>query len=166
MMGVGFFNMIFCFAFLLVEKVLEVTGRKRYDVGRVLLYHCLRIVFQNVGQLVRYHDLLCTVNPLLSHICHLFYYFTRYFLFRKVILFISKSKYNCFSMIYFWVSFQTQSSIIKILGIKIKNLHNSQAFTSFRQEISKFIFAAWWRLRDVDYFGHFHPVSMITFLTW
>ncbi len=70
MVRVRLFNVVLCLAPLLVEKVFEITCREGNDAGRVLLDDSLRVVFQYVWEFIWDHDLLCTVNPLLSNVSH------------------------------------------------------------------------------------------------
>ena len=75
MVWVWFFDVILCFVVLLVEEVAEILGWEGDDVGWVLLDDCLRVVFEDVGQLFGHYDLFCWVDSLFSDVCHCETYF-------------------------------------------------------------------------------------------
>ena len=70
MMRIRLFDMIFGLAPLLIQQILEIVCRKRNDVGGVVLDNGLCVVFEDVGQLVGHHDLLCAVDSLLADVGH------------------------------------------------------------------------------------------------
>jgi hypothetical protein len=70
MVGVWLFDVVLGLVVLLVEQVAKVFSGEGDNVGGVLLYHCLRVVLEDVGQLLRHHDLLCAVDALLPNVRH------------------------------------------------------------------------------------------------
>lgn len=72
-MRVWFLNVIVGLVALLGQQVLEVLGRKRdylLTIARVLLNHCLAVVLEDVGELVRYYDLFGAVYALFADVGH------------------------------------------------------------------------------------------------
>ena len=70
MMRIRFLDVVLSLVILLVEEVPEILSREGNDVGWIFLYDCFRVMLEDVRQLLRYHYLLCTVYPLLSHVRH------------------------------------------------------------------------------------------------
>lgn len=74
-MGIGLLDVVLGLVVLLVEQIAKVLGRERNDVGGVFLDDCFGVVLEDVGEFLGHHDLLCRVDPLLSHVCHCETYF-------------------------------------------------------------------------------------------
>ena len=55
---------------LLLKEVFEILGAEGDNVLRVLADHCLGVVLEDVGEVVWNHDLLRTVDALLTNVCH------------------------------------------------------------------------------------------------
>lgn len=63
-------NMALSLAVLLVEKIPEILGRKRDDIGRVLFDDSFGIVLENVREFVGDDYLFSAVDSLLSDVSH------------------------------------------------------------------------------------------------
>jgi hypothetical protein len=70
MVRVWFFDVILGLVVLLVEQIAKVFGGEGDDVGWILLDDGLRVVLQDVGQLLGDHDLLGAVDALLANVRH------------------------------------------------------------------------------------------------
>lgn len=70
MVGVRFFDMVLGLVVLLVKQIAKVFSGEGDDVSRILLDDCLRVMLEDVGQLLRDHDLLSAIDSLFSNVCH------------------------------------------------------------------------------------------------
>ena len=70
MMRVRLLDVVLGFVVLLVQQVPKILGREGNDVGRIFLDYSFGVVFEDVGQFLRHHDLLCAVDSLFPHVRH------------------------------------------------------------------------------------------------
>lgn len=70
MVRVRLFDMILSLVVLLVQQIPKIFRGERNNIGRVLLDDRLRVMLEDVGQLLRHHDLLGAVDPLFANVRH------------------------------------------------------------------------------------------------
>ena len=86
MLHVWLLDVIPGLAALLVQQGSEILSTECHNVGRVLLDDRLRVVLQDVGQLLRDNNLFSAVYSLFAHVCHYYLNYTTYLLFIPIFI--------------------------------------------------------------------------------